>query len=187
VIILKRNGLFIFLIFLTGLFLLPLYCEENSLKVGTVNIEMLLKNSLAYKAADLALSRDLAKKQEEIEQKRKELNLLQKKYDGLDGGNIKELKKIQSDIERLKVDLKYLIKSNKKDLNEKKKDAIKEMSKDIIEVIEDYGKKNGFDYIVNESSILVIYSDVNLDITAEMLIKYNNFWESENSTQRSKD
>jgi Skp family chaperone for outer membrane proteins len=155
---------------------------EGSLKVATVNIEMLVKNSLAYKAADLEWSRELAKKQEGIEQKSKELETLQKKLDSLDGEGLKDRNKIESDIEQLKLDIKYLINDNKKELSTKEKGFFDEISKDIIKVVEEYGKANNFDYIVNESSVLVLFTDTNLDITAEMLIRYNNYWESKKNT-----
>ena len=140
-----------------------------------------MTNSLAYKAADLEWSRDLAKKQEEIEQKKKELDLLYNKLDSIEIENFKDRKKIESNIERIKVDLKYLKKSHKKELSEKERDFYEEISKDIEDVIGEYGKENGFDYIVNESSPLVVYTDIGLDITGEMLIKYNKYWESKHS------
>jgi outer membrane protein len=155
---------------------------EGNLKVATVNVEMLVKNSLAYKAADLEWSRELAKKQEGIEQKSKELETLQKKLDSLEGEGLKDSNKIEADIEQLKLDIKYLIDENKKDLSTKEKWFFDEISKDIIKVVEEYGKTNNFDYIVNESSVLVLFTDVNLDITAEMLIRYNNYWESKKNT-----
>ncbi|MBU1626593.1 OmpH family outer membrane protein [bacterium] len=190
----KKISLYIFLIFIIHISIYSVYCEESkpkieekNLKIGTVNIEILLKNSLAYKAADLEWSRELAKKQDEIDQKRKELEALMKQLDTIQGDALKNHKQIESNIEQLKIDLKYLVNDNKKKLNKKEKEFYDVISKDIIHVIEEYGKTNGYDYIVNESSILVLFSDIDLDITAEMLSKYNNYWESKkNQAQPTK-
>jgi Skp family chaperone for outer membrane proteins len=177
-IILKKFSLNIFLIILICCFAHLSYCQEKTLKVGSVNIEMLLKNSLAYKAADLEWSRELSKKQDELEQKKQELDSLQKQINSLDSENTKDRKKLEVNVEQLKVDLKYLVDTNKKDLSEKEKGFFEELTRDIVKVVEDYGKENKFDYIVNESSPMVVYTNISFDITAEMLVKYNSYWES---------
>ena len=110
---LKKISILVFIIFALHCLFSHSYCEEKVIKIGTVNIEMLLKNSLAYKSADLEWSREFAKKQEEMEQKKKELDLLQKQMMTVESGNTRERKKIEVGIEQLKVDLTYLIKSNK--------------------------------------------------------------------------
>jgi outer membrane protein len=154
------------------------YCEDKPIKVGTVNVETLVKNSLAFKAADLEWSRELAKKQDEMEKKKKDLDSLDQKLTTLTEADSKEKNKTQSEIDQMKVDLKFLLNNYKVELKDKEKSVFDEITKDIVKVVEDYGKANGFTYIVNESSPLVVYADINIDITAEMLTKYNQYWES---------
>jgi len=162
------------------------FCEEKILKIGTVNIEMLMKNSLAYKAADLEWSREFAKKQDEIEQKKKEYDSLQNKLKSLEVNDTRGRRKLEVELEQLKIDLKYLVNVNKKDLSKKEKKFFEELTRDIVKVINQYGSENNFDYIVNQSSPIVFYSNITLDVTAEMLLKYNNFWESKRSASDSK-
>jgi outer membrane protein len=209
-IILKKISIYIFIIFIVNVFAYPVLCQqgkskteqtkpkaeeakpkpsegeaqvsEGNLKVATINIEMLVKNSLAYKAADLEWTREHTKKQEGIDQKRKELETLQKQLDSLDAEGQKDRSKLESNIEQLKVDIKYLFENNKKEMSTKEKELFDEFSKDIIKVVEEYGKTNKFDYIVNNSSILVLFTDKNLDITPEILTKYNTYWESKKNS-----
>ena len=49
---LKKVNIYLVLFFTVQCFISLSYSEETVLKIGTINIDMLLKNSLAYKAAD---------------------------------------------------------------------------------------------------------------------------------------
>ena len=160
--------------------------EDMDIKVGTVNLEMVIRNSLSYKAADLEWSRILSQKQVEIENKKQEIDSLKADLNNLEPGNNSERNKIELNLEQMKVDLKYLVKSHKKDLSLKERKFFEQISSELEIIISDYGKKQGYDFIINESSIFVIHINVALDITGEILTEYNNYWESKQNQSKQK-
>lgn len=60
----------------------------------------------------------------------------------------------------------------RRDLGGRRDTIIKEIFKEIDDVIKAYGKQKGFDYILNER--LVLYSNEQLDVTPDILTQLNS-------------
>ena len=88
---------------------------------------------------------------------------------------------------RIKVnDIKILKKKYEKNLREVQKRLIKRIRKEVLEIVQEIGKKEGYLLIIE--NIGVLYSPNTLDVTDKIIEKYNaNFvQETEKDTKAEK-
>ncbi|MBI2987246.1 MAG: OmpH family outer membrane protein [Deltaproteobacteria bacterium] len=161
-----------FAIFLLALFALPVWAQET-LKIGVVDIQRVISESEAGKAA---------KEKFQSQVKKVEANLLKEKQ---------EVEKLKGDLDRKSALLKeedrrnlekeiqrrergYLLsaRDSQEELRQREGEMTAEVFKDIVKIVGDVGKGEKFSLIVERSQIP--YSDDAIDITKKVVDLYNS-------------
>ena len=150
-------------IFLFSFFFLSSTCHAaDELKIGYVNFSVLFEGYYKTEKAETELRKEADKRQERVSEIQEDIKNIQKK---LGSGVLKqEEKDKQKDaLEQKALQLNKVIRESKRELEVKREKAIREIIKDIEDVIGKYSKKNGYTLVVGDRDLL--YVDKKLDIT----------------------
>ncbi|MFH1665330.1 MAG: OmpH family outer membrane protein [Candidatus Omnitrophota bacterium] len=79
--------------------------------------------------------------------------------------------KKQGEVDTLLVDLQELDRSTRQELLNRKNDMFREVVDDIQKIVEDIGKKKGYDYILDSRNVM--YAKEEYDLTAEVITGLN--------------
>lgn len=157
---------------LISVFLVMTSYGADVAKIGVIDMQRVLETSSAGKAAldeikkqKEVMETELQKKKEEIEELRKQLER--------DAMVLSREKREEKEREgRIKLnDFKTLQKKYVAELKEQEKRHLLRMRKDIFNIIQKIGKKEGYLLIVNNVSVL--YSPTSIDITDQLIKDYN--------------
>lgn len=154
----------IFAIVLFGAFALPASAQE--LKIGVVNVPLLMDRAPQTKAAMDALEQEFAPRQREFAAKAKELEELTAKLqrDAAVMGETerrnadKQLRDLQREVSRLQTEFQ-------EDLNLRQNEELGNLQRSILVEVQQYAQEQGFDLVVGDgvlyaSSAVVITEDV---------------------------
>ena len=154
----------IFAIVLFGAFALPASAQE--LKIGVVNVPLLMDRAPQTKAAMDALTEEFAPRQREFAAKAKELEELNAKLqrDAAVMGETerrnadKQLRDLQREVSRLQTEFQ-------EDLNLRQNEELGNLQRSILVEVQQYAQEQGFDLVVGDgvlyaSSAVVITEDV---------------------------
>lgn len=166
-----RKALFVSLLFLLSVVALPVFAAEA--KFGTVDMQKVLMLSDAGKDA------------------KEQLALRAAKYEGEKNVKEEELKKLKGELEKQSVllsesargakekdyqqklkEYQRFLKDAQDDLQAKNDDFTNKIVEEIVKVVQEYGKKNGFTliFVRNEG---MIFMDDKIDLTEELLKQFN--------------
>lgn len=146
--------------------------RAQAMKVAVIDIQEVLRASLSGKAALQRLEDAANKKQEFLKQKQKDLEELQKQYNTapLSGPKRDELEqKIQQlikEVNRFKEDARL-------ELQKAEEEELKKLEQEVLPLIDQIGKAEGYDMIFGKFQSGLIYMDDKLDITAVIIQKYD--------------
>jgi len=143
------------------------YAAES--KIAFVDVAKVFDGYEKTKAQDKVLADAGEKKQQERETKVQEIRRLKDELALLSDKN-KEEKQLAID-EKVK-SLQEFDAIAGKELREKRDGAVKEILKDIDDLIKDYGSKKAFDFIFNERAM--VYRNDKFDVTNEILTELNS-------------
>ena len=157
----------LFLFILVGIFVLcaaaPLFAESQG-KIGYIDLSRSFDEYQKTKDFDKDLESKGDMKQgereklvQEIRKMREELELMNK--------NAREKK--EADIEAKIKSLQEFDQEAKTDLTKERDNMVKDILKEMSDVIKEYGQKNGYSIIVNDRVLL--YGDSGMDLTNEII------------------
>jgi outer membrane protein len=154
-------------LFAIGLFAKPIFAAE--IKIGYLDVAKVFDEYKKTKEQDATLEAQAKLKQgerdklvSEITRFRDELELLSEK-----GKQDK-----QSVIDEKVKKLQEYDTVTRNDLRKKRDDMVADILKEIDAVVQDYGKKQGYDIILNDK--VIVYKKDNLDVTADILKTLNS-------------
>ncbi|RMD60328.1 MAG: OmpH family outer membrane protein [Nitrospirae bacterium] len=178
-----------FLVILVIIALTPLlshakipFTGNEEQKIGYVNIFKALNESKKGKEAKAKLEQMRKEKLKEIEKKRKDIESLKeeliKQSSVLSEGSRKDK---QLKLEKLERDYKRAYKDAQYELNRKEMELTSKILKEIREVVREIGKEGSYTIILtdipisnlSESGGLLLYIDKKIDITDEVIKRYN--------------
>jgi len=156
-----------FIIILTGIFIFcmaaPLFAESQG-KIGYIDLSRSFDEYQKTKDFDKELEGKGDMKQnereklvQEIRKMREELELMNK--------NARE--KREADIESKIKSLQEFDQEAKTDLTKERDNMVKDILKEMSDVIKEYGEKNGYSIIVNDRVLL--YGDSGMDLTSGII------------------
>jgi outer membrane protein len=144
------------------------------MKLGFVDLQMVITQSKEGQAAMNTVKVEAAEKQKEIGAKEAEIKQmdadLQKQAAALSDAAKKDR---EEEIRRKLRDLKRVTEDFNRDLAKREGDMVNDLLKDLTTVIRDYGKEKGFSLIVEKGQSGVIYGSDAADLTKEILERYN--------------
>ena len=155
----------IFAIVLFGAFALPASAQE--LKIGVVNVPLLMDRAPQTKAAMDALEQEFAPRQREFAAKAKELEDLNAKLqrDAAVMGETerrnadKQLRDLQREVSRLQTEFQ-------EDLNLRQNEELGNLQRSILADVQQFAQDQGFDLVVGDG---VLYASAAVIITDDVL------------------
>lgn len=143
-------------------------------KIGIIDFQRILETSSAGKASQAEISQQGKIKETELRQKQKELQELKNKLEREALVMSKEMREQKQREFRISVnDFKTLEKKYKKEMARLNQRLVKQIQDDVFELVEEFGKKEGFLLIVEKMEGGVVYSPQTIDITDQLIQIYN--------------
>ena len=153
-----------FLLVLVMITAVSLTSFSKDLKIGYVDIFKVFNEYEKTKEYDSKLEKKKERAEKELDSKKETITKLQNKMSLLkEKDQKKEQKKISKEVKAYRELEREAFTDIKKERDTKMKDIVE----DINKVINNYAKENGFDLIINETSVL--YGDKIMDITSDIL------------------
>ncbi len=158
--------------------LLILFFFTNSLiaadvaKIGVIDLQKVLETSGVGRAIQAELKKQKEKMESDLQQKGSEIEKNRKRLERESMVMSKEMREEKEREQRIKInDFKSLQKKYRSDLQKIEVQLMNQLQKDIKEIVDSIGKKEGYLLIINRYS--VIYSPESIDITDNVIKKLN--------------
>jgi outer membrane protein len=149
----------------------PAYSAEG--KIGVIDFSKVLAFSNAGKAAKEQITKESKKMEDEIKIKKDEIEELKKKLEKEAPVMSKEARDEKERDIRIKiVDYDSLGKKYMSDMKGFEGKLIREIQKDVLDIVEEIGKKDGYQLIVEKSAVM--YAPESVDITDKVTQAYNS-------------
>ena len=141
-------------------------------KIGVIDMQRVLETSSAGKAAISEIKKQKQEMESELQKKKGEIEELRKQLER-DAMVLSREKREEKEREgRIKLnDFKTMQKRYVTELKQQEKIHLQRIQKDVLDLIQGIGKKEGYLLIVNKISVL--YSPMSIDITDQLIKEYN--------------
>jgi len=141
-------------------------------KIGVINFQKILETSNAGKEAMAEISKQGKKMEVDLNSKGLEIEEVKKKLEREALVMSKEMREEKEREIRIKInDIKTLRKRYESNLRDVQKRLVNRIRKELLELVKEVGKKGGYLLIIE--NIGVLYSPKTIDITDEIIQKYN--------------
>jgi outer membrane protein len=161
---------FVFTFFCTGSIL---HAQSGS-KIGYIDLQSVIKNSKAGKAAKASFESEFKKKRLIIENKAK--ILAQEEQDFINQSALMDddaKKRRAEEINKKKKELARLRDDFREELQKKDFELTQQILKELESVIKTIGSKEGYSLIVEKTESGVIYGSDNVDVTQKVIKAYD--------------
>ena len=156
------------------LFSLTVSYGADVAKIGVVDFQRILEVSSAGKSAQAEIKSQGEKMETDLKKKGSELEELKKKLEREALVMSMEMREEKEREFRIKInDFKSLEKKYKEEFKVVNNRLVNRIKKDIFELIEEIGKKEGYLLIIEKHEAGVMYSPTAIDITDKLIIQYN--------------
>jgi outer membrane protein len=144
------------------------------LKVGYVDLQRALNESEAGKQAKERFKVQVDRLQVDLKKKKDQLDSLKEQLEKKASVmKEEEARNLQKDYERKLRDFERSYKDSQGELQQKDNELTVELLKELQGVIEEFGKENGYSIILEQSSSSVLYGAPDLDLTEQVIARYN--------------
>jgi outer membrane protein len=144
------------------------------LKLGYVDLQRALNESDAGKAAKERFKAQVDRLQVDLKKKKDALDSmkeqLEKKASVM---KPEEARNLESDYQKKLRDFERAYKDSQGELQQKDNELTVELLKELQVVIEEFGKEQGYSIILEQSSSSVLYGASDLDLTDQIIARYN--------------
>jgi outer membrane protein len=143
-------------------------------KLGYVDIQKVVAESSAGKEATDQFRKEAEKLKDDILHEKEEIEkldqVLQKQSMMLSDSARRDKEK---DLLRRQRDYERMVKDSKTELQIREAELTNDILEEIIPIVQDYGKKNGFDIVFEKSQRILLYTDSSLDLTDKIIAIYD--------------
>ncbi|MBW1696309.1 MAG: OmpH family outer membrane protein [Deltaproteobacteria bacterium] len=151
----------------------PLYGADVA-KIGVIDFQRILENSSAGKYAQAEINKKGKLMEEELKRKGAEIEKRKKQLERQALVMSKEMREEKEREIRISInDFKSLQKKYMREFKEFENRLVKRIQKEIIKLVQEMGKAEGYLLIVERRSGEVIYTPKTNDITDRLIQKYN--------------
>ena len=154
--------------------------SEVKVKIGTVNIQVILDNSEAGKKALAELKAKAEKEKDNLEKKLEAVKKLEKEIEGqrlvAKEGALNEK---EQELKRLRRDLEATKEDTQTSFQKMQAQIMRKLVGDVNRIIKEYAKKNGFTVVLDKGDApnmiggAVIYADDAVDISSAIVKAYD--------------
>jgi len=142
-------------------------------KIGYVDLQRALNEVEEGKAAKALLKKDFDEKQKHLDGKKTEFDKLQADFEKQAMVMSEQARKDKGqDLERRARELQALFVNLQKDLSERERDATRGIFDKMAQIVGEIAEADGF-AIVLEKNAGLVYAPASLDLTNELIRKYN--------------
>ncbi len=143
-------------------------------KIGVVDFQRILEVSSAGKSALAEIKSQGEKMEADLNKKDSELQELKKRLERKALAMSREMREEKEREFRIKInDLKSLEKKYKEKLRALNNRLVNRIKKDLFELIEEIGRKEGYLLIIEKHEAGVVYAPIAIDITDKLIPQYN--------------
>ena len=154
-------------------------------KIGVVNFQTILEKSDAGKKAMAEINKHGKELEESLKKKGKEIDAIKKKLEREALVMSKEMREEKEREIRISTnDLKILQNKYTADLRQLEAKLVRDIHKEVLEIITEIGKKEGFLVIFEKREAGVMYSPDTIDITDRLIQKYNSIFSKKASKKK---
>lgn len=151
-------------------------------KIGIIDLQRVAETSSAGKASKAEIEKQGKNMETELRNKQAELEEAKKRLEREAMVMTREMREEKERDFRIKVnDLRTLEKKYKQEMNELNKRLVRQLQKDVFEIVQEIGKKEGYLLILEQ--VGVIYSPNSIDVTDKVIQRYNAIF-AEKSTKK---
>lgn len=144
------------------------------LKIGYVDLQRALNESDAGKAAKDRFKQQVDRLQVDLKKKKDQLDSLKEQLEKKASVmKDEEARNLQKDYEKKARDFERSYKDSQAELQQKDNELTVELLKELQGVIEEFGKEGGYSMILEQSSSSVLYGAPDLDLTEQVIARYN--------------
>lgn len=152
----------------------PLLAQAASVKVAVIDVERILIESSRGKAALDEIETLRKQKQSQGEGLQKDIvDLRQRLNEGRLSLSEDKLAELQKQLEDKTIELKRFQDDANRELSKKRDTVLKTIEDSVFPVINQIGKEQGYTLIFNKFSSGLVYADEAVDITDEVIQRYN--------------
>lgn len=163
------------LLLVLGLLLLtPVVSYSQTNKIGVIDLQMVIANSKAGKAAKSAFETEFKQKQQIIESKNAQLEALKNEF--IQNGpvmNETTRKQKAEQIDRLDKDLQRSRADFRDELQRRDYELLEKILKDLDGILQSIGGSEGYTIIIEKTEGGVIFSIPSIDITQKVIQAYD--------------
>jgi len=152
----------------------PALAQSASVKVAVIDVERILIESSRGKAALDEIETLRKQKQAEGETLQKDIvDLRQRLSEGRLSLSEDKINELQKQLEDKTIALKRFQDDANRELSKKRDQVLKTIEDSVFPVINQIGKEQGYTLIFNKFSSGLVYADEAVDITDEVITRYN--------------
>ena len=143
-----------------------------AVRIGVVNMQQVLNNSQRGMAAKQKLDQERAARQKDLDARQQEVVKMQADLEKQAPVLSEQAKRDKSEQLQTKVrDIRRLAEDANHEFQKKLQEAEGEMTQDIIQVIQEYGKDQGYTIILERS--MLPYASPGVDVTPEIIKRFD--------------
>lgn len=147
------------------------------IKIALIDLEKAMNTSEAGKKANEELKRELEKAQAKAQKLAQEIEKISKEVETQRGVlSQAAVQKKLADVQKKKVELERLEKDTADDLQRKQMQLVGGIVGEMREIITAFAKEKKYDLILEAKEAGTAYSSPSLDITSEIVKRYNASW-----------
>lgn len=149
------------------------------LNIGLIDLELAMNKSDAGIKANSELKADLDKAQSKGKKLASEIEAISKEIEAQRSVLSQDaVQKKLADVQKKKVELERLEKDTADELQRKQMQLVGSIVTEMREVIAVFAKEKKFDLILEAKEAGTVYADPKLDVTEEIVKRYNTKWKS---------
>jgi len=144
------------------------------MKIGYVDLQRALNESEAGKSAKERFKVQVDRLQVDLKKKKDALDSMKEQLDKK-ASVMKpdEARSLESDYQKKLRDFERAYKDSQGELQQKDNELTVDLLKELQVVIEEFGKEQGYSIILEQSSSSVLYGAADLDLTEQIIARYN--------------
>jgi outer membrane protein len=169
----NRKMLMVTIIFSTFFFVTSSYGADVA-KIGVVDFQKILEKSDAGKKATIEINKRGKEMEEDLKKKGEEIDAKRKKMEREALVMSKDMREQKEREIRINInDFKTLKTKYMNDFKQHEAKYVREIQKQVLEIVTEMGKKEGYLIIFEKREAGVLYSPDAIDITDQLIQKYN--------------
>jgi outer membrane protein len=142
-------------------------------KIGYVDLQRALNEVEEGKTAKAVLQKDFAEKQRQLDGKKTEFEKLQADFEKQAVVMSEQARKDKAqDLDRCARELQALFVNLQKDLSEREREATRGIFDRMNQIVQEIAEADGFSFVLDKAAG-IIYAPPSLDLTNELIRKYN--------------